>query len=144
MYNINEISNDSIIEAKKFLESVPSIKNVENSILKNAIVVKDEETNTIVGTISYEDYEQYGLIRYFVFKKVLVDEIITQMFENLIVKAKASGIKYFISIVNDSVVESLFKELQFEEVDGEDVFIDEECFLDTKNKDSKILIRKNI
>ncbi|UKI50439.1 MAG: hypothetical protein L6U99_03145 [Clostridium sp.] len=48
---------------------MPSIKEIDDDIISNAIIALDN--NKIVGCISYEEYGLKGLIRYFIFKKIL-------------------------------------------------------------------------
>lgn len=141
MFKIEKISSASLQKAKTFLLSVPSIKEIDEDILQKATLVTDEDD--IVGAISYETYNDLGLIRYFVFKKILDDSLIDDLFSNMEFNARADGIKEIFCIVNDKTIENLFSSLGFKQVEKENLYIDEEPFLMHEYKNSNVMI-KNI
>lgn len=64
--HINEYDYNLV---KDFLLSVKTIKDIDEDVLKNAMIVVDN--NDILGAVSYEKFGISGLIRYFVFKRNL-------------------------------------------------------------------------
>ena len=70
MINIERIDENYFNKTIDFLKSVPSIESVDDKILKNACVAIEDDK--IVGCISYEEFGDKGLIRYFVFKKIII------------------------------------------------------------------------
>ena len=141
MFKVEKISSASLEKAKRFLLSVPSIKEIDEDILLKATLVTDEDD--IVGAISYETYNDMGLIRYFVFKKILDDSLIDDLFSNMEFNAREDGIKEIFCIVNDKTIENLFSSLGFRQVEKENLYIDEEPFLMHEYKNSNVMI-KNI
>lgn len=139
MFEVKGITDSELEKTRKFLLSVSSIDEVDNDVLKNAVIVLDEKR--VVGAVSYEIFSNYALVRYFIFQKTLKEDVVKKMFESLINKAKMENIDYLFSIILSSEVESLFKDLEFKVADKSKIFIDEQCFLKTKYKDALFMIR---
>lgn len=140
MINVRKIEEKNITDLEKFLKSVESIKEVELEVLKNAVFI--QENDDILGMISFEIFNKHGLIRYFVFKKNIVLENIYEMFRLLEESAIENDLKYLFSIVNEEKIIELFKQLDFNEIDKNYFFIEEKNVLQTKYKDSTILLKE--
>lgn len=141
MISIEKIDNDNLTSFCEFLNKVPSISKLDETILKNGIIAK--ENNDIIGSISFEEYDKAGLIRYFVFKKKLDNNVLDDMINNLIIVAKEHNLEKLVSIADNYPTINLFKSLGFEAIEG-DVFIDEGEIENTNFKDSLVLIRNLI
>lgn len=140
MINVRKIEEKNMADLEKFLKSVESIKDVELEVLKNAVFI--QENDDILGMISFEIFNKHGLIRYFVFKKNIVLENIYEMFRLLEESAIESDLKSLFSIVNEDKIIELFKQLDFNEIDKNYFFIEEKNVLQTKYKESTILLKE--
>ena len=81
---INDFYKD---KALMFLKSVPSIENVDSGILDNAVIALEDDK--VVGCISFEEFDDKALVRYFVFKKVLATNYLEMLLSKLEEKAKS-------------------------------------------------------
>ena len=137
MINIEKIDDTFFNKTIDFLRSVPSIESVDDKILKNACVAVEEDK--IVGCISYEEFGNKGLIRYFVFKKILdmsyLDSLINKLKENAI----NNNIDEFVCVAESDQIKELFKNLEFNEITNKRIYIEEENVLDTNFKMSTFL-----
>lgn len=139
MFKIVSINEEYKSLAKKFLLSVPSIKEIDEDVFSNAILVLDD--NNIVGSIAYEEFNDAGLIRYFVFKKILSESLVKELFLNLENKARENKIVRLFCVVDDKNIESLFLGLDFSYVEKNKVFIDEQPFEELEYGSSNIMIK---
>ncbi|MBD5391066.1 hypothetical protein HDR67_03585 [bacterium] len=137
MIRVEKINESSLKEVKEFLSSVPSIDQVDEAILDNACIAYDEDK--IVGCISFEKFSDKGLIRYFVFKKVLSLEYLEELLSVLEQRAKEEDLKMLVCIAECSQIEELFKSLEFEAITEKTIFINEENVLNTNFKSSLFL-----
>lgn len=141
MLSIEKINSNNLNIFCEFLNKVPSISKLDENILKNGIIAK--EYNEIIGSISFEEYDRVGLIRYFVFKKKLDNKILDEMISNLIEIAKEHNLDKLVSIADNYPTINLFKSLDFVE-NERDIFIDEEEIKNTNFKESVVLMRNII
>ena len=137
MVSINKVDINNLELVQTFLESIPSIKSVEKDIVKNAICASENEK--ILGVVSYEKFNYYGLVRYFVFKRTLEIKIIEELFKTLTSKAREDNLIKLISVVNNKDVFSLFEGLGFSLIDEDILYIDEKQFLSDDNKNPQIM-----
>ena len=137
MINIEKIDDTFFNKTIDFLRSVPSIEVVDDKILRNACIAVEDDK--IVGCISYEEFGSKGLIRYFVFKKVLdmsyLDSLINKLKEN----AKNNNINEFVCVAESEQIKELFKNLEFNEINNKQIYIEEENVLETNFKSSTFL-----
>lgn len=137
MINIERIDDLHFNKAVEFLKTVPSIETVDDNILKNACLAIEDDK--IVGCISYEEFSEKGLIRYFVFKKVLDMSYLSELINKLKTKAKENDIKEFVCIAESEQIKELFKDLEFNEIINKNIFIEEENVINTSFKASSFL-----
>lgn len=140
MFQIHNVDENNYKEAYNFLKSVPSISGIEDSILKNGVVVMDD--NKVIGSISFEIFDHIGLIRYFVFKKNLSNIILKKLMEELEVNARMLSLNQLICVADNIQIEDLFKELSFSNLNKK-IFINEEKISSTNFSNSNFLY-KNI
>lgn len=124
MIQIEEVTASSKTMAEDFLKSIPSIENIDEEILNNAVLALDDDK--IVGCISFEKFSEKGLIRYFVFKKVLSTDYLEQLLSRLEEKAKKNGIEMLVCIAECSQIEELFQSLSFQKLENKKIFLNEE------------------
>ena len=137
MINIEKIDDTFFTKTIDFLRSVPSIESVDDKILKNACIALEEDK--IVGCISYEEFGNKGLIRYFVFKKVLDMSYLNRLIDKLKENAINNKIDEFVCVAESDQIKELFRNLEFNEITNKQIFIEEENVLDTNFKMSTFL-----
>lgn len=137
MYLIN-IDNTNKQDIVNFLESIRTIKNIDYDILSNGVALANNEDN-ICGYITYEEFCDYGLIRYFIFSKLIDIKLINEMFVELVNKASKNKIKNLISIGNTKEVVDLFLKLEFYEIDFDNFIINDKRLYGTEFEKSVIL-----
>lgn len=138
MLEIQNIDANNLDFVKNFLLRVKSVEELDENILKNGLMVKDDD---IIGIISYEVFISYGLIRYFVFKKDTDELIVKELIDELSKKARNNGLTHLFSIVNNKDLENLFISFDFYKEDLKDVYIEEVSFLESEFKDANLLIK---
>ena len=121
----------------EFLDSLSIIKDINKEVVLNGEYVEDEEE--VIGFLSFEEFSKIGLIRYFVFKKIVSEEIIKKLFSNICDKAKEKELNALITMVVKEDAVSVFKELGFEIADKDEVFIEEINIKETRFRDAIIL-----
>lgn len=137
MYLIN-IDNTNKQDIVNFLESIRTIKNIDYDILSNGVALANNEDN-ICGYITYEEFCDYGLIRYFIFSKLIEIKLINEMFAELVNKASKNKVKSLISIGNTNEVVELFMKLNFYELDFDNFIINDKRLYGTEFEKSTIL-----
>ncbi len=135
--NISIIRSEEISILKDFLKGIPSIKDVNDNIIKNSVVIWND--SNIIGNISIELYDKVGLIRYFVFRKSIKDSFLHEMINILVLKAKELNINKLICIADNIDVENLFLGLNFIKTENK-VFFDEDIYTNIGFKDSSFLV----
>ncbi len=140
MFEIKRVTEENYGLAKKFLQNVPSISDVDDNVLENASLLFDD--TEISGAIAFEKFHSYALVRYFIFKRHIDAQIIKELFLSLEDSAKEQNMKYIFSVVTTNDIEELFTSLSFTEVNKDKVFIDEEMFVKSKFKDTKMMIKQ--
>lgn len=130
---IKSVDKDNLEEITSFLENLGIIKELNSNVVLNGEYVYDEE---VIGFLSFEEFNKIGLIRYFVFKKVVDKKIINKLFYEITKKAKARKLEFLITLVVKEEAINIFKELGFELADSNDVFIEEVNIKDTRFKDA--------
>ncbi|MGM9972352.1 MAG: hypothetical protein ACI35W_08080 [Anaeroplasmataceae bacterium] len=132
MYRIEGCNEANYELVKGFIENVPSIKNVDYDVLKNASIVVNDDGEAL-GTLSYEKIGDKALIRYFIFKQKISNDVIYDLFDSTMNKAKEDGIKRMYAIAMDDSIYNLFKTLGFSKVDKEYIYIEENIINDNNS-----------
>lgn len=136
--HINEYDYNLV---KDFLLSVKTIKDIDEDVLKNAMIVVDN--NDILGAVSYEKFGISGLIRYFVFKRNLTNDTVVSLFKMLEETAYDDYIKDIYCVVNNGAIEELFNELGFLKEKYKMLFIDESDF-DLEGNSHAFIMKRQI
>ena len=136
--HINEYDYNLV---KDFLLSVKTIKDIDEDVLKNAMIVVDN--NDILGAVSYEKFGISGLIRYFVFKRNLTNDTVVSLFKMLEETAYDDYIKDIYCVVNNGPIEELFNELGFLKEKYKMLFIDESDF-DLEGNSHAFIMKRQI
>lgn len=136
--HIDECNYDAV---KEFLLSVKTIKDIDDNVLNNAIVVLDN--NEVCGAVSYEKFGSDALIRYFVFKRNLSNDVVIQLFDGLENQAKLANIGDIYCVVNSGPIEELFVQLGFKKEEHKQIYIDESSF-DLDGNNNAFVMRKEL
>ncbi len=139
--NVLKVNDDTKVMVINLLKNVNGLK-IENHIVDNCHVLLNDKED-IMGTISYEKYDQYALIRYFVFKKNISYEDLLSLYNSLEKELKDLNISKAIAIINSEEVKEVFMFLKFEKTNKEKVYFDETIFTQTNYKDNDVYV-KNI
>ena len=129
--NIDEYEIDKV---ETFLKAIEGIK-IDINVISNASVLLDDK-NEIIGLISFEVFGTNGLIRYFVFKKVINEESLESLFSNLVIKAKNKRVNKLFSFVHNENTTPIFEFLGFVKIDKTLVYIEEKNFEQMYNQDA--------
>lgn len=124
--NINEFNKMLVNE---FIKKIPTINKIEDDILENMVIIREE--NKVVGIISYEDYLEKGLIRYFIFQKDVLFEDLEKLFEEMKKKTINKGIKSLMTVIEDNELVNFFNKLGFKKIDIKRVYLSETSLGDT-------------
>ena len=136
MIQIEMVNENNFSFAHDFLASVPSINEIDDAILKNGCIVVDGKK--ILGSIAYEEYDRVGLIRYFVFKKNLSDNILTNLMLEIEKMAKDNSMEKLLCVADNGEIETLFNALGFS-ILNKRIFLNEEKIGGTSFSNSKFL-----
>ena len=140
VYEIKRATENDYDMIEAFLLEVPAIDEVEEHILKNASILFLD--NSLYGIISYEAFNNYALIRYFVFKRNVDELVIKELFCAVEETVRLNNVEFIFSLVNQVDIYDLFTSLGFKEVNKEDVYIEEVNFEKSKFKDTKLMLKK--
>lgn len=133
---IKSVDKTNISEVINFLKEIPIIGSINNEVVLNGEFVFDEE---IIGFLSFEEFKKTALIRYFVFRKSITDEIINELFLRIINKAKSKNIYSLLTIIVKKEAKAIFKNLGFYTVTNDNVYIDEISLNNTRFKNALVL-----
>lgn len=136
MLQILNVDENTYKDAYNFLASVPSINDVDDSILRNGAIVVDDDR--VIGSMAFEIYDNKGLIRYFVFKKSLPNSILIELLDKLEENARALNLDSLVCVADNIQIEELFKSLSFNIINSK-IFINEEMIENTNFKSSSFL-----
>lgn len=131
--SVDQNNKENVIN---FLRDISLIHDINEDVVMNGEYVIDGE---IVGLLSFEEFNRFGLIRYFIFRKEVKEEVIFELFKKIIEKASKKGITALLSLVVKKDAVDIFKSLGFYEIDKDDVFIEETSINQTKFKDAFVL-----
>lgn len=131
--SVDQNNKENVIN---FLRDISLIHDINEDVVMNGEYVIDGE---IVGLLSFEEFNRFGLIRYFIFRKEVKEEVIFELFKKIIEKASKKGITALLSLVVKKDAVDIFKSLGFYEIDKDDVFIEETLINQTKFKDAFVL-----
>ncbi|MFA6722106.1 MAG: hypothetical protein WBK52_04865 [Bacilli bacterium] len=131
--SVNEENKNDVAE---FLKEVSLIGDINEEALMNGEFVYDKQ---IIGTLSFEEFNDNALIRYFIFRQSITDDLIMELFKKIVNKAKKKAVKHLIAIVVKKEARIIFKHIGFYEIENNDVYIDEVNLNDTKFKNAVVL-----
>jgi citrate lyase synthetase len=131
--SVNEENKENVLD---FLKNFSLLNEINQDVIMNGEFVLDEE---IVGLLSFEEFNDLGLIRYFIFRKAVSEEVVLELFRRIIHKAQKKHLHSLITLVVKKEAIDIFKSLGFYELAKEDVYIEETNIESTKFKDAFVL-----
>lgn len=131
--SVSEENKDEVVE---FLQEVSLAGDINEEALLNGELVYDKQ---IIGTISFEEFNDNALIRYFIFRQPINDEVVLELFDRITRKARNKQIKSLIAIVVKREARAVFKRIGFYEIVSDGVYIDEVNLNETKFKNAVVL-----
>jgi hypothetical protein len=138
MFEIKKIVKSNIEEVRKYLAEVPRIKEINDSILSDGLVVY--LNNKIQLVVSYVINNNTALIRYFVYKRGLDEMIIKEVFNILEKNIIDNYIDYMMTIVNEDNIFDVYSSLGFRVAKKKEISIKKKDNL--KYKNAKIMLKK--
>lgn len=137
---VEKINKENETMVINLLKNVNGLK-IEESIVSNCLVLLNEKKD-IVGTISYEKYNHYALVRYFVFKRNIDYKDLLLLYNSLEQELENKNISTSIAIINSDEVKEVFEYLGFNKINKNLVYFDETIFSKTNYKDNDVYVKK--
>lgn len=137
---VEKVNDHNIVMLVNLLKNVKGLK-IENHIVNNCHLLLTDNDD-ISGTISFEIYGKYALIRYFIFKKNINYQDILLLYESLEQELKENDIKEAIAIINSTEVKDVFISLGFAKINEDNVYFDETLFKNSTYKNNEIFSKK--
>ena len=75
-----------------FMKRVTTLETVNDEIIEQSILIK--ESDKVTGMVSFESFDQIGMIRYFIYDQHIVPDLLVNMFFELYRCAKEKEISY--------------------------------------------------
>ena len=135
-----KINDDNKLMVINLLKNVNGL-TIENHILDNCHVLYNDNDD-IVGTISYEKYDNLAIIRYFVFKRNIEYNDLVELYNSLEKELSELKIENVLAIINSEDVKEVFSYLGFKMIDKNKVYFDETIFSKTSYKDNDVFLKK--
>lgn len=137
---VEKINDENKMMVINLLNNVNGL-TIENHILNNCCVLLNDSED-IVGTISYEQYDNIAIVRYFVFKRNVTNDELLYLYNYLEKDLKVRKIDNVIAIINSVEVKEVFEYLGFMKIDKNKVYFDETVFSNTNYKDNDVYLKK--
>lgn len=135
--DIKSVNNDNIKNVSDFLNGLNVINDLNEEVVANGEFILEE--GEILGFLSYEVFNNIGLIRYFIFKNNVDIKMIDELFYNIKTKALKNDLDFLLSMVVKEEAIDVFTKLGFEMVEKKNCILDEVCITNTKFKEANIL-----
>ena len=100
------IDYDLVLE---FMKKVTTLETVNPQIIEQSILIK--QFDKVSGMVSFEAFDQVGIIRYFIYDQNIVPDLLVNMFFELYRSAKEKEINQLVAITSHPYVFSVRQEL---------------------------------
>ena len=97
-----------------FMKRVTTLETVNDGIIEQSILIK--ESDKVTGMVSFESFDQVGMIRYFIYDQHIVPDLLVNMFFELYRCAKEKEINQLVAIASHPYARQLFEVLGFVEI----------------------------
>lgn len=98
----------------EFIQRVSNVKTINQEIIEKSILIKKD--NEIDAMVSFEIFDQIGMLRYFIYNQNVVPELLVNMFFELYKSAKEKQINQLVAIAPHTYACQLFELLGFTEI----------------------------
>ena len=106
------------VKVVDFIRKIQADAVPDMNIIECSVLIKDRQD--VVGMVSYESYNDLGVVRYFLYDACIAGVgIVLELFFELYKKAHEEGVKQLIAQVPNQEVEELFAMLGFTKVTGD-------------------------
>ena len=105
------IDYDLVLE---FMKKVTTLETVNPQIIEQSILIK--QFDKVSGMVSFEAFDQVGIIRYFIYDQNIVPDLLVNMFFELYRSAKEKEINQLVAITSHPYARRLFALLGFVEM----------------------------
>ena len=97
------IDYDLVLE---FMKKVTTLETVNPQIIEQSILIK--QFDKVSGMVSFEAFDQVGIIRYFIYDQNIVPDLLVNMFFELYRSAKEKEINQLVAITSHPYARQLF------------------------------------
>ncbi|HAX73915.1 MAG TPA: hypothetical protein DCY20_10370 [Firmicutes bacterium] len=104
-----EVEDEAVVI--EFLKKVTTLDQVNMDIVNHSVLAM--RFNEVIGMVSYEPFDEVGIIRYFVYDKTVTPDLIVNLFFELYAKAKGREIKQLVAMATNQYATHLFEMLGF-------------------------------
>ncbi len=98
----------------EFMKKVTTLETVNPHIIEQSILIK--QFDKVSGMVSFEAFDQVGIIRYFIYDQNIVPDLLVNMFFELYRSAKEKEINQLVAITSHPYARQLFGLLGFVEM----------------------------
>ena len=98
----------------EFIKKVTTLETVNPQIIEQSILIK--QFDKVSGMVSFEAFDQVGIIRYFIYDQNIVSDLLVNMFFELYRSAKEKEINQLVAITSHPYARQLFGLLGFVEM----------------------------
>ena len=98
----------------EFMKKVTTLETVNPQIIEQSILIK--QFDKVSGMVSFEAFDQVGIIRYFIYDQNIVPDLLVNMFFELYRSAKEKEINQLVAITSHPYARHLFGLLGFVEM----------------------------
>ena len=96
---------------RAFLKRVTTLDEIDERVLKCCSFI--ERNEQIIAMVSYEMFDDIGMVRYFIYDQTVTAELIINMFFSLYYEAKEGGVKQLVAVASTQDACQLFEMLGF-------------------------------
>jgi|GEM_PF-2317294 len=116
MLKVEKYTQDDEEKVVAFIRKADPTAKPNRQVLLRSVLIKDDKC--VVGMVSYEPYDNMGVIRYFLYDaRVAGTDIMVGMFFELYHVAQTEGVKKLIAQIPTPDVRMLFEMLGFSRID---------------------------
>ena len=90
----------------EFIKKVTTLETVNPQIIEQSILIK--QFDKVSGMVSFEAFNQVGIIRYFIYDQNIVPDLLVNMFFELYRSAKEKEINQLVAITSHPYARQLF------------------------------------
>ena len=98
----------------EFMKKVTALEVVDPQIIEQAILIT--ECDKVIGMVSFESFNQVGMVRYFIYEQYIAPDLLVNMFFELYHAAKEKELNQLVAVAPHPYACQLFNLLGFVEI----------------------------